>query len=885
MIRRVLVTSVIFVVTMSPRTYARPPIRKAFFNVYPSAVGSRLDDLPSNSGHCGVCHFDFNGGGPRNPYGLAVQVAIASGMYASTEAAIQSVQTNDSDVDGFSNLLEITDTVNFGNTPTFPGLTSGNVGGVTNVSLSDLTGYLTPSGGTDTTPPTVTVLSPNGGENVTSNVLSSVTWTATDASGILDVAIYLSDDNGLHFRPVALGEANDGTYSWFVPNRPGNQNIVRVVARDNAGNLGSDWSDAPFTIAGVSGGIVPTTLRDLDLPGSQPLTGTVVDDPDVTCVTCHGNYNSSVEPWYLWKGSMMAQAMRDPLFRACLAVAEQDAPSVGDLCLRCHTPGGWLEGHSVDTGGGLVTSKDRQGVQCDFCHRLVDPVHQAGISPAEDAAVLDSVGTLPAAYANGQFVTDGAPIRRGPYADAQASHSFLESPFHRSGNLCGTCHDVSNPAFVAGASPGDYDPQAFDSPHPDGNLRNMFPIERTFSEWSMSDYATSGVYAPQFAGTKADGIVGKCQDCHMRDASGRGCNVSGAPTRSDLPLHDLTGGNHFIPDILPSFFSGEVDAARLQAGKQRAIAMLQKAATMTLAAGQNNLNPTLHVTVTNETGHKLISGYPEGRRMWLHVRAYDASDVLVYESGAYNPLTGELTHDADLKLYHTEPGISTSLASLLGRSPGPSFHFVINDSIYFDNRIPPRGFTNANFEAIQSPPIGYAYADGQYWDETNYVLPKDAVFAEVELDYQTTSKEYVEFLRDENATNTAGQDLYDAWVAQGRCAPVVMVSDTASLHVDPTAVGETPSYRTALLQNAPNPFRAETSIRYEMSKREHALLEVFDVSGRRVRVLVDEPRPAGVQTVSWDGKNQNGVAVASGIYFYRLKTPSALIVRKAIILK
>lgn len=51
---------------------------------------------------------------------------------------------------------------------------------------------------------------------------------------------------------------------------------------------------------------------------------------------------------------MMAQAARDPLFLACLAVEEQDAPSVGDLCIRCHSPGGWEEGRSTDTGGGML---------------------------------------------------------------------------------------------------------------------------------------------------------------------------------------------------------------------------------------------------------------------------------------------------------------------------------------------------------------------------------------------------------------------------------------------------------------------------------------------------------------------------------------------------
>lgn len=62
--------------------FARNPIRRAFFNdAYPSsAPGTKLDDLPSNAGHCGVCHFDFDGGGPRNPYGLSIEIGLGNGL-------------------------------------------------------------------------------------------------------------------------------------------------------------------------------------------------------------------------------------------------------------------------------------------------------------------------------------------------------------------------------------------------------------------------------------------------------------------------------------------------------------------------------------------------------------------------------------------------------------------------------------------------------------------------------------------------------------------------------------------------------------------------------------------------------------------------------------
>jgi hypothetical protein len=870
-----LLSALLIFLAASP-TLARPPIRADFFALYPNAVDTQLDDLPGSNRHCGVCHFDFNGGGPRNPYGLGIQVGINNGL--TNTQAMQAIAGNDTDGDGYTNLIEITNTASFTNTPTFSGLSAANVGSTVNIPLATVQPYLTPSGSADTTPPSVTVSAPNGGETLAAGGFTSVTYTATDASGILYVQVFFSDDGGAHFIPVSPRLAAGSATSWFVPNMPGSQNRIRVVAVDVPGNQAYDDSDAAFTVAGVAGGRAPTTLRDMKLPGTQPFEGAVLDDPSTSCVTCHGGYDTANEPWANWKGSMMGQAARDPLFFACVAVAEQDAPSVGDLCLRCHTPGGWQEGRSTDTSGGMLTAKDRQGVQCDFCHRSVDRTYVAGVSPAQDVSVLAMISPLPLQYANGQFINDPAPLRRGPYADAQAAHEFVQSPFHLSSNICGTCHDVSNPVFVR-VGGADYAPGTLDDEHVDMDLRNMFPVERTFSEWTQSAYAAGGVYAPQFAGNKPGGIVSTCQDCHMRDVNARGSNVNGSPTRSDLGLHDFTGGNTFVPDILPTFYPGEVDVTTLQAGKARATAMLQLATT--LAATPEAFGLT--VRVTNETGHKLPSGYPEGRRIWLNVRAKDAGGATVFQSGAYDAATGILTHDSQIKVYEIHPGLSQTMASIVNLPAGVSFHFVLNDTVYFDNRIPPRGFTNAAFAAIQSPPVDYAYEDGQYWDDTPYFLPASAESATVTLYYQTTTKEYVEFLRDANVTNSAGQDLYDAWVAQGRGAPVTMARATVPVHVTTTGVeeGETrPVF--ALAQNAPNPFRASTRIAYQLGEATAVRLEIYDLNGRRVRVLVDGHQEAGTRTAIWDGRDDGGRPAAQGIYFMRLEAGEQEFVKRLV---
>jgi hypothetical protein len=139
-------------------------------------------------------------------------------------------------------------------------------------------------------------------------------------------------------------------------------------------------------------------------------------------------------------------------------------------------------------------------------------------------------------------------------------------------------------------------------------------------------------------------------------------------------------------------------------------------------------------------------------------------------------VTATLLSDPHLKVYEIKPGISTGLAPVVNLPAGPSFHFVLNDTIYQDNRIPPRGFTNAAFTLIQSPPIGYSYADSQYWDDTPYPVPLGTDRVEVTLYYQTTSKEYIEFLRDENVTDNWGDTMYSLWLAHGMSPPVAMAT-------------------------------------------------------------------------------------------------------------
>jgi hypothetical protein len=855
---------------------AKQQIRQAFFAVYPNAVNSRLDVLPSTGGeHCGVCHYQFGGAGDRNPYGLAIEAVL--GNYPNNDngrqQAIMSIENDDSDGDGFSQLVEVTDVDNYGNTPTFPGLTPDNVHMVTEVDVNDILAYLVPQEGADAEPPTVMVITPDGGESWGGGSAQTVTWNAIDNVDVVSVDIFYRDEESEDWKMIGQALDNTGVFQWFVHNTPTTDARVRVLARDAMGNEGEDLSDNVFTITQQPGGIVPTTLRDFEQPGTQPFEGGTFQDP-LVCSACHGNYDHEVEPYWNWEGSMMAQAARDPLFYACLAIAEQDAPSSGDLCLRCHTPFGWLGGRSQPTDGSQLTPFDRNGLACNFCHRMVDPIYDEGVDPPEDEEILSNLDDVPIGYSNGQYVIDPQNRRRGPYSDPVSPHPWLESPFHRSSNLCGTCHDVSNPVFerISGA---DYAPGPLDEEASVVASHVLLPLERTYSEWLNSEFP-NGVFAPDFAGNKPDGIVASCQDCHMRDVEGKGCNDPSAPTRPDLGLHDMMGGSSWMPTILDQVYPGEVVPEALAEGSARAVSILEKAALLDLFAEAEGDSYRAEVTVTNRSGHKLPTGYPEGRRMWIHVVAFDSGDNVVYESGAYDFGTGLLTHDEDAVIYEAKMGISPDLADALGVTAGESFHFTLNDSLYKDNRIPPMGFTNADYEVFGGAPVdphheGPAprYEDGQYWDVATYGLPSSTNMIVATLYYQSTSKEYIEFLRDENETNSTGQDLYDLWDANGRGAPVAMVADTAFVESSGLPTGSTLA-ESRLSLAGPNPFAGSLRLALTLTKPEDVVLQIYDPQGRQVTERELGMLGGGPQLIQWDGRDDNGSEVGSGVYWVRV---------------
>jgi hypothetical protein len=291
---------------------------------------------------------------------------------------------------------------------------------------------------------------------------------------------------------------------------------------------------------------------EVQMPGTQPGEVGNLESAD-KCDNCHQDTDPVVNIAHEWRGSMMSHSGRDPLYWATVAIAEQDFDGAGDLCIRCHTLGGWLAGRSTPTDASALTDADAaDGVGCDVCHKMTNPDNQEHAGVQNTPFVANDGGTpVEGYYGSAQISVSDASAKLGPYTFLQGEttpkHQWDQSQFHRSVDFCGSCHDVSNPV-VGDLAPnngaqqslasGTFDGQ-LDTP---GNPRNIEDkaafnnppykygvVERTFSEYKAGLLSQTPVSA--YSGLPVDlqdGSIKLARDAALTAGTG-GNYADGTP--------------------------------------------------------------------------------------------------------------------------------------------------------------------------------------------------------------------------------------------------------------------------------------------------------------------------------------------------------------------
>jgi cytochrome c554/c'-like protein len=511
--------------------------------------------------------------------------------------------------------------------------------------------------------------------------------------------------------------------------------------------------------------------------GTQPgdITTEPFKSPTADCKVCHRftdpDATETYTPFPTWAGTMMANSLRDPLYLAAVSVAESDEPAkaagevgLGQWCVRCHSPVAYLSGNTSPLDDTKWTEAELQGVGCDVCHRsTIEPAFTGGDAEAPHVG-------------NAQIYFDPGQAFRGPYPDvANSRHEGKLDPFTSSSELCGQCHQVSNPLATL------LDEGGVDTGLP-------FPLDTTYDEWKDSVFSVEG------AEKKG------CIDCHMPRVEGQfsvaaGPVVVNPPKRANPAMHLFVGGNRWGIDAVahanPSYANANKESFDL--ARAAAEAMLRASAKLEpigLPSGQVAAGATVDfgVRVINLSGHKFPTGYADGRRAFLQVGFVDRTGREVVLSGRYENDDLVVEGDPSLRVYEALHASSKGAAA--------EGHLARYDRVVKDSRIPPKGFKGSD----TTRPVGvnwYDPADGEAYrheDAATYSMTLPSAFTDgpgkafVRLVFQATTKHYVELLEQANAgKNQRGQKLRETWEATGKAAPFVV----AQLEADVTLTGGT----------------------------------------------------------------------------------------------
>jgi hypothetical protein len=236
----------------------------------------------------------------------------------------------------------------------------------------------------------------------------------------------------------------------------------------------------------------------------------------------------------------------------------------------------------------------------------------------------------------------------------------------------------------------------------------------------------------------------------------------------------------------------------------------------------------------------------------------------------YDPSTGGTQNITDLP---GGPGSSFGSFSLndvgdiaVYRSDEITYYNAATGSFLYFSTLP--GFPPGNASVTRN---GISDRGGMsFWrDEIFYFDPADSSFT------QLTNQGTVPFPGLESAINDSEEI---AFVAGGD----VYLAEPPT----PAAIPAEPSRSLGLRQNVPNPFNPSTRIAYDVpAGGAWVRLDVYDVAGRRVRTLVSARQSPGTKQVEWDGRNDGGAAVSSGVYFYRLRANGLVETQRMVLTK
>lgn len=472
------------------------------------------------------------------------------------------------------------------------------------------------------------------------------------------------------------------------------------------------------------------------------------DEPFVsseTCSLCHSNHDSATamlsptgedaSMYDLWGATMMAQAFRDPYWRAQvsreIALHPEDAEAVQELCLRCHAP---AHHHTARLAGEAARSiaaaaadpLGEDGVTCTVCHQI-QPEGLGSESTFSGRPVIKDEKRI--------FGPFREPVT-GPMR-MHTGYTPTQGPWIRKSGLCGSCHTLYT-----------------------GEGEDRYLEQAPYLEWRNSVFTTEMASPPSSAQ--------ECGECHMQELGTQ--RIARSPMGSDFLIdprhgvrsHGFVGGNAFMLDLMNinrEELGIEVSAEAFAKSARRTRAFLRtNTARVEILGGRVEEGEVrFDVEIENLCGHKFPSAYPsrrawlevqirQGRRILFHSGDLDDDGTLAGVGDARNlPHRDLVTKASEVPVYEVVPGDANG-------NPTTSLHAMRRN--LKDNRLLPKGWRKDGPHADETAPVGIG-------DDADFVAGKDRVRYRIAVDgagrgrlrvlvwlrYQTIPPHWVEELR------------------------------------------------------------------------------------------------------------------------------------------
>ena len=534
------------------------------------------------------------------------------------------------------------------------------------------------------------------------------------------------------------------------------------------------------------------------------------------CKLCHNSMTNAqgelVSIVADWRSSMMANASKDPFWRAKVSHETTINPShtevLEDVCTKCHAPIGRFNAHYLGQSFYSIAEMEGDplaldGVSCTVCHQITSASlgnYSGNILFGEDKIIW---GPYLNPFANPMINFTG-------YTPAYGNHI-------RNSELCASCHTLlTNPVDLNGIPTG-----------------TEFVEQAIFHEWKNSGYPATET---------------TCQTCHIPEITDT-VKISTLPPwlggRSPFGMHQLAGANVFMLKLLKQ----NLDEIGVTADEVQMDSTISRAERM---LKQNSLNLQLeeilrtndslfiNVSLENKAGHKFPSGYPS-RRAFIELLVTGEANDTVFHSGRL---------DSNYNLIEEDEGFESHYNVINDESQVQIYEMVMGDVNYEpttilerafihlkDNRIPPSGFTTYNISYDTVKIVGDAFTDNDFNKENSiegtgkdivhYHIPLegngDDLIIKVKVHYQTVSNKW---LTNIFSYSTSEIDTFKEYYNAANIETVIV--NEASILSTITTTGF----------NSEGPFRF-----FPNPAREHLYIETpqtisnvcfYDLSGRKV---------------------------------------------------